>query len=115
MDFSYIGHAQSGTELSQQFEHVKDLRYCTIGLLQNEILYWFIVMPVNKENELPLHAGYYTSITKYPRQSRDIVVFVYRNQVQSLIPQHFGLVTEEKDQGIAFPLMPVHYSYMALR
>ena len=46
---------------------MEDLRYCTIRLLQNEILYRLIIMLVNKENELPIHAGYYTAIADCQR------------------------------------------------
>jgi len=68
MYFPYVRHTQCGTELSQQFEYMEDLCYSTIRLLQNEVFYRFIVMIVNKEDELPIHAGHYTSFTAYTRQ-----------------------------------------------
>jgi hypothetical protein len=68
VNFPDVRHAQCGTELPQQFEYMKDFCYSPVRLLQNEVFYRFIVMTVNKENELLIHAGHYTSFTDYSRQ-----------------------------------------------
>jgi hypothetical protein len=69
MYFSYVRHTQGCTKLLKQLQYVKDFSDRSVGLLQNEVLDRLLIIPVYKEDDMPIHAGYYTLLIHNIRHS----------------------------------------------